>query len=129
VNGMLTQHVMEVVSGEVFGGSTSQRYVDESLREVEQSRGLDQADKRALEQLLGGVSKLNQRALANPPGAGGARVGGLSMPYTTRQEAVTARRGQVYNGMAHSFAGMSVQFILFMGIDAGMLVLAQRRSG
>ena len=51
------------------------------------------------------------------------------MPYTVKQEAVTARRGQVYNGMAHSFAGMSVQFILFMGIDAGLLVLMQRRSG
>jgi ABC-2 type transport system permease protein len=31
--------------------------------------------------------------------------------------------------MAHSFAGMSVQFILFMGIDAGMTVLMQRRTG
>jgi ABC-2 type transport system permease protein len=51
------------------------------------------------------------------------------MPYTVKQEAVTSRRGQVYNGMAHSFAGMSVQFILFMGIDAGMMMLYQRRSG
>ena len=51
------------------------------------------------------------------------------MPYTVKEEAVTARKGVAYNGMAHSFAGMSVQFILFMGIDAGMLVLMQRRSG
>jgi len=74
VNGMLTQHVMEVVSSEVSAG-------------------------------------------------------GFSMPYTVKQEAMTSRRGQVYNGMAHAFAGMSVQFILFMGIDAGLAVLAQRRSG
>jgi ABC-2 type transport system permease protein len=45
------------------------------------------------------------------------------------QEAVTARKGVQYNSMAHSFAGMCVQFILFMGIDAGMVVLQQRRSG
>ena len=51
------------------------------------------------------------------------------MPYTVKEEAVTARKGVEYNGMAHSFAGMSVQFILFMGIDAGMIVLMQRRSG
>jgi ABC-2 type transport system permease protein len=51
------------------------------------------------------------------------------MPYTVRQEAVTARKGVQYNGMAHSFAGMSVQFILFMGIDAGVIVLTIRRTG
>ena len=51
------------------------------------------------------------------------------MPYTVREEAVTARKGVAYNAMGHSFAGMSVQFILFMGIDAGMLVLMQRRTG
>src|SRR4029077_12363939 len=45
------------------------------------------------------------------------------------QEAGTARQGVKYNSMAHSFAGMCVQFILFMGIDAGMVVLYQRRSG
>ncbi|MDE2429317.1 MAG: ABC transporter permease, partial [Burkholderiales bacterium] len=34
-----------------------------------------------------------------------------------------------YNGYAHSFAGMSVQFILFMAIDAGIGVLVARRMG
>ena len=34
-----------------------------------------------------------------------------------------------YNGYAHSFAGMSVQFILFMGIDAGISILLARRLG
>ena len=53
----------------------------------------------------------------------------LKMPYTVREEAVTARKGVQYNSMAHSFAGMAVQFILFMGIDAGLVVLAQRRTG
>lgn len=62
---------------------------------------------------------------------GAAASGGrrLSLPFTVRDEAVTSRKGVVYNGMAHSFAGMSVQFVLFMGIDAGLIVLAQRRSG
>lgn len=53
----------------------------------------------------------------------------MSMPFIVRDEAVTARKGVAYNGMAHSFAGMTVQFVLFMGIDAGMIVLLQRRSG
>jgi ABC-2 type transport system permease protein len=126
VNGLLTQHVMEVVSSEVFAGQNSQKYLDNGLRELQQAQGIDPASKRALQQLLGAVGQLNAGARTNPQGAA---AGGFSMPYTVKQEAVTARRGQVYNGMAHSFAGMSVQFILFMGIDAGLLVLMQRRSG
>ena len=62
---------------------------------------------------------------------GGGAGGGINfnMPYTVRDEAVTARRDVPYNSMAHSFAGMCVQFILFMGIDTGMVMLYQRRSG
>jgi len=37
--------------------------------------------------------------------------------------------GPRYNGYAHSFAGMSVQFILFMGLDAGVGILLARRLG
>src|SRR5260370_17267437 len=51
---------------------------------------------------------------------------GLSMPYELREEGVTARQGISYNGYAHSFACMGVQFILFMGIDVGIGVLLQR---
>jgi ABC-2 type transport system permease protein len=65
-------------------------------------------------------------------GAIGEQVSGgrrFSLPFTVADEAITARKGVAYNGMAHSFAGMSVQFVLFMGIDAGLIVLTQRRSG
>jgi ABC-2 type transport system permease protein len=34
-----------------------------------------------------------------------------------------------YNGYAHAFAGMGVQFILFLGIDMGIGILLARRSG
>jgi len=39
------------------------------------------------------------------------------MPYTTHEEAITVRTGVPYNGFAHSFAGMGVQFLLFACID------------
>jgi ABC-2 type transport system permease protein len=42
---------------------------------------------------------------------------------------VTASAGTPYNSFAHSFAGMSVQFILFAGIDAGILLLLLRQRG
>jgi len=127
VNGMLTQHVMEVVSGEVFAGQNSQKYLDSGLLELNRTPGIDPAIKRALQQMLGAIGQLNAGARANPQAA--AAAGGFSMPFTVKTEPVTAQRGQAYNGMAHAFAGMSVQFILFMGIDAGMMMIYQRRSG
>ncbi len=42
---------------------------------------------------------------------------------------VTARDNTPYNSYAHSFAGMAVQFILFAGIDAGVLLLLTRQRG
>ena len=53
--------------------------------------------------------------------------GGLSMPFSTKEEAMSS--GPKYNGYAHAFAGMAVQFILFMGIDAGITILLARREG
>jgi ABC-2 type transport system permease protein len=120
VRGMLTQHVMEVVSRQ----SMSQSYVDTSLRELDRANGLSSGDKSALRSMLGEVAKWNQRQQAS-----GGSSGSFNLPYTLREEAVTARKGTPYNSMAHSFAGMCVQFILFMGIDTGMLMLYQRRSG
>lgn len=53
--------------------------------------------------------------------------GGMSVPFTLADVAVsTAPR---YNSYAHSFAGMSVQFVLFMGIDAGVALLLMRQQG
>jgi ABC-2 type transport system permease protein len=128
VRGVLTQHVMEAVSAEVFTGPSADRLAEDSLRDVQAAPGIADADRKALVELLQGARNWSRRAQANPSAAGG-RAGGITMPYTVKEEAVTARKGVTYNSMAHSFAGMSVQFILFMGIDAGMIVLMQRRTG
>ena len=51
------------------------------------------------------------------------------MPYETREEAITSGQDVEYNGYAHAFAGMGVQFILFMGLDVGIALLTLRQSG
>ena len=61
--------------------------------------------------------------------AAGIASRGLTMPFTTREEAVTARQNVQYNGYAHAFAGMVVQFVLFLGIDVGIGLLQQRQRG
>src|SRR6185436_6864026 len=60
-------------------------------------------------------------------GSGGGA--GFSMPFITESREVTGRTNARYNGYAHSFAGMGVQFILFMGIEVGVGVLLMRRMG
>ena len=125
VRGILTQHVMEVVSAEVFGAG-SERYLEESLGEAQNASGMASGDRASLEQMLKGVMAWNRRASAQP--RNGA-AGGLGMPFSVREEAITARKGVEYNAYGHAFAGMSVQFVLMMGVDAGLLMILHRRSG
>jgi ABC-2 type transport system permease protein len=53
----------------------------------------------------------------------------MEIPFEAREQAVTSSVDRKYNSYAHSFAGMGVQFILFMGIDLGVGVLLARRLG
>jgi ABC-2 type transport system permease protein len=125
VKGLLTQHVMQGVTGEVMGGTaTGAKFTDDSLKKLEASPASE--DKEALVGLLGSLKKFQEREAAKPAkeSSGG---GGLSVPFTTKDEALSS--GPKYNAYAHAFAGMGVQFILFMGIDVGIGILLARRMG
>lgn len=124
VAGVLTGSVMQVVSREVFG-SGGNALVKDSLASVTAGSGIPPAEKTALLGLLRSVQQWNES------GTGGAATlqRGITVPYEIRAEAVTARTGATYNGYAHSFGGMSVQFILFMGVDVGIGMLLMRQRG
>jgi ABC-2 type transport system permease protein len=125
VTGILAGDVMQSVSKEMFTGQTGRAMVKDSLAQVQQIPGLPDADKKPLEDLLRSVDRWNQSG----QGASDGLARGLTMPFTTREEAVTARRNTQYNGYAHAFAGMVVQFVLFLGIDVGIGLLQQRQRG
>jgi ABC-2 type transport system permease protein len=124
VKGLLTQHVMQGVTGEVMGGASGSKFTDASLKKLEETPGGE--DKQVLVGLLGSLKKYQDREAAKPAKAGGG-AGGMSVPFTTKDEALSS--GPKYNGYAHAFAGMGVQFILFMGIDVGIGILLARRMG
>jgi ABC-2 type transport system permease protein len=124
--GMLTQQVMQVVSAEMFGGKSGREFTGQSLSQLEQGAGND-PDKALLREMLTGVQKYQARASSS---GAGAQTAGLSMPFTTRDRQLSAASAQTgFDGYAHSFAGMGVQFILFMGIDMAIGILMARRSG
>lgn len=125
VRGLLTQHVMEAVSSAAFGGTTGSKLIDDARVEVTQNRNLADVDKHDLLAMFDSVQRLQQRA--SGPSATGALH--LEMPFETREQEVTSGVDRKYNSYAHSFAGMGVQFVLFMGIDLGVGLLSTRRLG
>ncbi len=53
----------------------------------------------------------------------------FSVPYAISTTPVTSGNNISYNAYAHSFAGMTTQFILLAGIDAGIVLLLLRERG
>lgn len=133
VKGILAGAVMQTVSKEMFSGRSGRETVNDGLAYVESDSQLPAEDRKALRDLLGSVKELNERQDAQRASAGAsgpAEVsGGLTMPYETREEAITSGQNVEYNGYAHAFAGMGVQFILFMGLDVGIALLTLRQTG
>jgi ABC-type Na+ efflux pump permease subunit len=124
VRGIMTQHVMESVTREMFGGAQGRAYLEKSIPQIEAST-MNAQEKAVLLQLL--------RSVNGYYGAGGAgragRAAGLTMPYVVKEEAVTARSNVAYNGYAHSFAGMGIQFLLFAMANLGVEMLLERQRG
>jgi ABC-2 type transport system permease protein len=133
VKGMLTQQVMQSVSGEMFSGKAGSQFVDQSLEQLAQKQGDGKvaSQDKELTEFLNSYKKFQTSQIAASEPTNTATKPGLSMPFTTSEQAVVANDGLhgQYNGYAHSFAGMIVQFILFMAIDAGISVLLARKQG
>jgi ABC-2 type transport system permease protein len=126
VSGIMTQHVMESVSKEMFGGAQGRAMVERTLPQI-QSAQMPDDQKRALINMLSSVQQFyNQQPGSGQ--AGGARQG-ITMPYTVHEEAMTAGSNIAYNGYAHSFGGMAIQFLLFAMANMGIEMLLERQRG
>jgi len=125
IEGLITQYVMQRVTQALFSANGSTEIVDESLARVRNNSELSSDRREDLTSLLEAVRRYQARG----PAAAGQSSGGAGMvlPMTIANVAVSS--GPQYNSYAHSFAGMSVQFILFMGIDAGVALLLMRQQG
>lgn len=136
ITGLLAQYSMQEISKEAFTGSYGRKAIDSYMEQLDK---LEQTPIRAdLRTFLSAARKLNEQVDSGAEPGSGAGSGaassegqgfGLSIPYTLASTPVTARDNAPYNGYAHSFAGMAVQFILFAGIDAGVVLLLTRQRG
>ena len=125
VRGILTQHVMQAVSKEMFGGEQGRTLVAQTLPQIEAS-AMPEAQKRALLDMLNSVNNFYKQ-----PSGADANAGprGITMPYTVREQPMTSGQNVAYNGYAHSFAGMGVQFLLFAAANLGIEILLERQKG
>ena len=126
IKGLLTQHVMQVVSAAAFGGDNGEGLA--RLRDgVANNAQLDATRREALLNLFKSVETV-QRRNQDATGPSEGVTQGLVVPYVTRELEVTSGERH-YNAYAHAFAGMTVQFILMMGVELGVGLLLMRRLG
>ena len=130
VRGILTQYVMQSVSAEMFTGEQGRKLVDDTLQQLDQST-LPGQQQALLRDLLQSAQKFYAAPAPSPSAAAAApaRPRGITMPYTVAEEAITSGDNVTYNGYAHSFAGMGIQFLLFASIDLGVGILLERQRG
>jgi ABC-2 type transport system permease protein len=127
VKGLLTQQVMQVVSGEMFGGDMGRKFTERSLQQLD-AQAAKNPDAAALRDMLGAVHKF--QSLPKQQSAQTGQPHGLAMPFTTHDQGLSsAPVAEGYNPYAHAFSGMAVQFILFMAVNMGIAILTQRRTG
>ena len=125
VRGIVTEHAMQAVSRAMFSGESGRRIVGETLERLDASTMPEEQWRRLRSVLTATREFLAERERS---GAGGPTAG-LTLPYTVRAEAVTAGAGVAYNGYAHAFAGMGVQFLLFATANLGIELLLERQRG
>lgn len=132
VRGILAQHVMQAVSQSAFSlnNPAVARFREDMEKPADGSvNNISPALKRDLGTMFDSIEKFQARQASSADQGGATVVPGFNMPFTTNATAVTSGVDKKYNSYAQSFAGMSVQFILFMGIDFGVGLLLARRMG
>jgi ABC-2 type transport system permease protein len=125
VKGILTGHVMEAVSQEVFAGAGGQKLLDDGLRTLDSS-GMAADERKALRRVLQSAQEL-YRVQSGTQSRSNSPV--MGVPFEAVETPVTGTPQATYNGYAHSFAGMGIQFALFAALDLAAGILLERERG
>ncbi|MFO1341904.1 MAG: ABC transporter permease [Burkholderiales bacterium] len=144
VQGLMTQHIMQAVAAQAFSPTTLSADTVAGWRKglANSGSGVSPDEQSALGGFFDSLERLRvdqqKGATATPAGSTTAATSatgttpataGMRQPFSLDKQSAVGTRDSQYNGYAHSFAGMSVQFILFLGIDLGVALLLARRLG
>jgi ABC-2 type transport system permease protein len=90
---------------------------------------MDEGERRDLLALFDSIERCSRQKRPRSPRRRAARRGASRCRSRPRRSEVDGKVNAKYNGFSHSFAGMGVQFVLFMGIEIGVGILLMRRMG
>ncbi len=126
VEGLFAQYGMQEITKSAFSTRAGENRLADYVAQLEAdvAKHPEADDMKAL---LEALQRVRQRADAGNTATG--LQGGLTMPYEVSTVRVTSGHDVAYNGYAHSFAGMTVQFLLLAGVDAGVVLLLLRERG
>jgi ABC-2 type transport system permease protein len=125
IKGLLTQYVMQAVTAAAFGGDGYD--ISHARDLVAKDSKLDANMRDALLNMFKSIEEVQRKGNGSGEHTRPA-ASGVSVPYVTRDYEVTSGE-RPYNAYAHSFASMTVQFILLMGVELGVGLLLMRRMG
>jgi ABC-2 type transport system permease protein len=131
LNGMLMQYVMKAVIQTASDPAEISSTFGDFRKSIADAKNMDEDAKRDLNAMFDSIEKVQKPSASRPKeeNAAATRAGfNFSPPFTTTSEEVTSGERK-YNGYAHSLAGMSVQFMMFLGIELGVGLLLARRMG
>ena len=129
LEGLLAQHAMRETLAQGFSQGAAGEGLAKLESEIEASE-ITPVRRAQLKALARTVSELQtpQPGEAAASDAGSPTAQALGLPYELKTRALSA--GQAgYNGYAHAFSGMGVQFVLMLGVELGVGLLMARRSG
>ena len=129
LRGLFAQHAMRETLLRSFAGPAGAQRLQEAQRALAQASELDAERRRQLLELFGQLHQLQSaEPAASAGGAPALQERALSLPYALDEQALSAGHRD-YDGYAHAFAGMGVQFVLMLGVELGVGLLLARRSG
>ena len=126
VRGMLSQHVMKAVTQSMMSGGG--KALADARADVTVSKDIAAESRQELLTLFDSVERVQKR---NDTASTSGQPAGPSfdLPFNAVALETTGKEKRKYNSYAHSFGGMTVQFLLFMGVDLGVGLLLMRRMG
>jgi ABC-2 type transport system permease protein len=106
-----------------FGEESARALLRQSGDKPELQVFFDPSRAIELSMVQGVLTQYVMQAVARAAGAGRP-----SLPFTLAAAPLTSTRVP-YNGYAHSFAGMGIQFLLFSALNLGIEMLVEREKG
>jgi ABC-2 type transport system permease protein len=132
IEGMLVPRIVSGVADTLFTAQTGRELVTRGRTNIPAASGLSEERKRLL---LDSLQRADEFLASRPaaPATGTTNSGSgrlkLTLPYRVDPQPLTRSSGSEYNGFAHSFGGMSLQFVLMAMIDLAVGLLSERQSG